>query len=213
MSDVMADQLSSAETAPTGRRQHILQAATACFARSGFHGTSMQEICQAAGMSPGAVYRYFRSKDDIIAAIADEERGRNLTRLTEARPEGDFIDYLVRLGLGFLAEMTEPGRAALMAEVFAEGLRNPAAAARFKMNAEDCTDVVRTLIAQAVAAGEIAPPADVDFAISALMATTEGLVMRMSFDPGLTVARMEPLLRLVAEGLFRPAAGVGRGTA
>src|SRR5260370_22436665 len=56
------------------RRGEILAAAQACFARSGFHQTSMQEICAEAGVSPGNLYRYFRSKEDIIAGIAERDR-------------------------------------------------------------------------------------------------------------------------------------------
>ena len=50
------------------RHQQILNAAGACFSRQGFHQTSMQDICREAELSPGAVYRYFSSKEDIIAA-------------------------------------------------------------------------------------------------------------------------------------------------
>jgi TetR/AcrR family transcriptional regulator, transcriptional repressor of aconitase len=52
------------------RRQQILEAATECFARKGFHGTSMQDIFDASGLSAGAVYRYFPSKESLIRAIA-----------------------------------------------------------------------------------------------------------------------------------------------
>ncbi|GAB3115519.1 TetR/AcrR family transcriptional regulator [Streptomyces calidiresistens] len=57
------------------RRRQILDGATACFARGGFHGTSMQHILTETGLSAGAVYRYFRSKDDMIAAILEEVVG------------------------------------------------------------------------------------------------------------------------------------------
>ena len=50
------------------RRQQILEAARACVARQGFHQTNIQDICKEAELSPGAVYRYFPSKDHIIAA-------------------------------------------------------------------------------------------------------------------------------------------------
>src|ERR1700704_962657 len=56
------------------RRSEILAAAQTCFARAGFHQTSMQEICAAAGMSPGNLYRYFPSKEAIIAGIAERDR-------------------------------------------------------------------------------------------------------------------------------------------
>src|SRR6187399_1898615 len=56
------------------RRDEILAAAQRCFVRSGFHQTSMQEICAEAGMSPGNLYRYFPSKESLIAGIAERDR-------------------------------------------------------------------------------------------------------------------------------------------
>ena len=54
------------------RRAHILAAARRCFVRDGFHGTSMQDLVDEAGVSSGAVYRYFPSKDAVIETIAAE---------------------------------------------------------------------------------------------------------------------------------------------
>ncbi|WP_040795137.1 TetR/AcrR family transcriptional regulator [Nocardia higoensis] len=52
------------------RRQQILDAAQLCFARKGFFDTSMQDVFAESGMSAGAVYRYFKSKNEIVAALA-----------------------------------------------------------------------------------------------------------------------------------------------
>src|SRR6187401_2532903 len=54
--------------------QRIMDAAKTCFVRSGFQGASMQQICAEAGMSPGALYRYFPSKEAIIEAICEADR-------------------------------------------------------------------------------------------------------------------------------------------
>src|ERR1700759_3170484 len=54
------------------RRAQILDSARRCFLRDGFHSTSMQDLFAEAGLSSGAVYRYFPSKDDVIIAIAAE---------------------------------------------------------------------------------------------------------------------------------------------
>ena len=56
------------------RRDEILAAAQRCFVRSGFHGASMQDICAEAGMSPGNLYRYFPSKEALVAGIAERDR-------------------------------------------------------------------------------------------------------------------------------------------
>src|SRR5438876_9881667 len=54
------------------RRQQILEAARACFLRKGFHATSIQDVIAEAGLSVGAVYRYFPSKTELIAAIVEQ---------------------------------------------------------------------------------------------------------------------------------------------
>lgn len=53
------------------RRQQIMQAAVTCFSRSGIHTASMAEVIAESGLSAGAVYLYFRSKDELIAAVAE----------------------------------------------------------------------------------------------------------------------------------------------
>ena len=64
------------------RRQQILAAARVCFLRNGFHQTSMQDVIREAGLSVGAVYRYFPSKTDLITALAESVVG-NVAGLLE----------------------------------------------------------------------------------------------------------------------------------
>ena len=56
------------------RRPQILDAAEACFTRSGFHRTTMQDVAGEAGMVPGNLYRYFASKDALILALIERDR-------------------------------------------------------------------------------------------------------------------------------------------
>ena len=60
------------DTTRAQRRQHILTSAWRCFSGDGFHATSMDDIIAATGMSSSAVYRYFRSKEEIIRASAEQ---------------------------------------------------------------------------------------------------------------------------------------------
>jgi len=62
------------------RREQIIMAAVSCFADKGFHKTTMQDVCKAARLSPGAVYNYYESKDEIIQAICrmGDEMNANL---------------------------------------------------------------------------------------------------------------------------------------
>src|SRR5678816_3757067 len=108
------------------RRSEILSAAQTCFARSGFHQTSMQEICAQAGMSPGNLYRYFRSKEDIIAGIAERERAETAQQFA-AVGRGNFFEGLAALAQHYLVERSME-EIALCAEIMAESRRNPAVA-------------------------------------------------------------------------------------
>ncbi|MFG2445041.1 TetR/AcrR family transcriptional regulator [Nocardia fluminea] len=65
------------------RRQQILDAAQLCFARKGFHETSMQDVFAESQMSAGAVYRYFTSKNEIIGALVQRTMGPLRERLAE----------------------------------------------------------------------------------------------------------------------------------
>jgi AcrR family transcriptional regulator len=56
------------------RREQLIEAALAVFARQGVDGTSIKDIAGAAGVAPGLLYHYFDSKDDLVAAVL-EERG------------------------------------------------------------------------------------------------------------------------------------------
>ena len=53
------------------RREQILEGAFRAFARSGFHRATMQDVIRESGMSAGAVYTYFRGKDEIVSAAGD----------------------------------------------------------------------------------------------------------------------------------------------
>ena len=80
-------------------RQRIIDAAIACFERDGFHGASMQEICAEAGMSPGALYRYFPSKVAIIAAIAEAERAQHTAFFDRLAQADDPVEALAGIGI------------------------------------------------------------------------------------------------------------------
>ncbi len=63
------------QAAPTARgevtRTKLLEVAHALFLENGFHGTSMRDIADAAGIAVGGIYNHFSSKDEIFAAVLD----------------------------------------------------------------------------------------------------------------------------------------------
>src|SRR3954454_4420931 len=105
------------------RRDEILSAAQRCFVRSGFHQTSMQEICKEAEMSAGNLYRYFPSKEAIIAGIAKRDReevAQSFEQVDLAQGLFVVIDHMARQY--FYGRSVEQVK--LCTEVMAEARRN-----------------------------------------------------------------------------------------
>lgn len=115
-----------ASTAPSqtlDRRNRILDAAERCFVRHGFHRSTMQDVAAECGMSPGNLYRYFPSKDEIVAGLAERDRDRFMQDMAGLKAASDPRAAFEALGRQHLVE--EPReKAILMTELWAEGARN-----------------------------------------------------------------------------------------
>jgi TetR/AcrR family transcriptional regulator, transcriptional repressor of aconitase len=132
------------------RRDQILSAARRCFLRDGFHATSMQDLFAEAGLSSGAVYRYFASKDDVIAAIA-EENMRDVVAMihdvASSQPDRPIGAVLADIFKVVQTNDARDGLAGLALLAWSETLRSPVLADRFaelfaQMRA-DLSEVVR----------------------------------------------------------------------
>jgi TetR/AcrR family transcriptional regulator, cholesterol catabolism regulator len=75
--------------AELGRRERLLQVAEAILAHGGEERLQMKQLAERAGVAVATVYRYFPSKDHLLAGIAVERHRRNLERLAEGRFDGD----------------------------------------------------------------------------------------------------------------------------
>jgi AcrR family transcriptional regulator len=117
-----------------GRRQQILEAALACFAEDGFHQTGMADIVKRSGLSHGAVYLYFQSKDDLIEALADDRHRREAVLNSVAQGSGDPIEGLHAL-----------------VGVYAQWLTDPAGEARRRVGIHGWAEALRDLDAEAIA--------------------------------------------------------------
>src|SRR4029453_407531 len=90
------------------RRDEIIAAALRCFAREGFHRTTMQQIVAESGLSPGALYRYFGAKEELMAAIAARHHAAELALLRDAAERDDVREALRELVRSFLARLSDP---------------------------------------------------------------------------------------------------------
>jgi TetR/AcrR family transcriptional repressor of uid operon len=178
------------------RRLEILDAAERCFARSGFHGASMQEICAEAAMSPGNLYRYFPSKEALIAGICERNRAEAAESFLAVDRAGSFFEGLAALAHHHLVE--RPEEANLCAEIMAECRRNPQIA---RMHTEIERDIKARLIdmlRRAAARGEISATLDLDAAATMLMVLADGMSWRRVSDPSFNMeAALPHMMRMV----------------
>ncbi|WP_412540983.1 TetR/AcrR family transcriptional regulator [Longispora sp. K20-0274] len=149
------------------RRGQILGAARACFARNGFHSTTMQDVVREAGLSVGAVYRYFPSKNELIRAIAEGAIGQVTARLDAVVVERPLppLSALYRSILDLVDLEAGPDGALRMAvQVWGEALRDPDLAAHVSQVYRQVRDRFVALAERAQAEGTIggqASPAQV----------------------------------------------------
>ena len=59
------------------RRDEILEAAEICFARQGFHQTTIRDVIRESGLSAGCIYGHFATKEDLIQAISERRHARD----------------------------------------------------------------------------------------------------------------------------------------
>src|SRR5438552_10920354 len=64
-------------------RERLLRAAKGVFARSGFHGASVEEIASAAGYSTGALYSNFDGKEDLFLVLMEREIDEHAREIAE----------------------------------------------------------------------------------------------------------------------------------
>lgn len=85
---------------PERRRLQILDAARECFAARGLSVTTVEDICGEARISPGALYRYFGSKAEIVAALAIEAHAEMDAVLAASGDVLTCVNELARVTLG-----------------------------------------------------------------------------------------------------------------
>jgi TetR/AcrR family transcriptional regulator, transcriptional repressor of aconitase len=161
------------------RRDAILGAAAQLFARKGISGATMAEIANEAGLSAGAVYRYYSSKEELLRAVFDEAAVRN-RELFEGSAEmaATPMQALEMVGRKVWVEMDDPDdlicdiQMALSAARDPEDLGVDISQMRIQLRS-----LLKDMVVQAQAAGEIDPNVNPDHLAVILQACTAGIQM------------------------------------
>lgn len=163
---------------PERRRAQILEAARACFRERGFRQTTVEDICAEARISPGALYRYFGSKADIIAAIALDARAEAEAILDRLSGANALIDGLAELARAFFTAFDGDGDAALLADIWAEAARDVQLARALRERDHIASGRMAAAIERAVRSGAIYPALMPEEAAQSLLAALEGMALK-----------------------------------
>jgi TetR/AcrR family transcriptional repressor of uid operon len=173
------------------RREHILDAAEVCFALTGFHRTTMQDICKEALISPGALYVYFNSKEDLIAGLAERDRADFAERFAEVSAAPDFMQSLSDLGKHYFDE-EPPHKRAMCLEIGLESIRNPRVGEIYRSVDRFVEESFEKLFARLAAEGRIAPDLDIPTATKVFSMIGDGMFMRRALDPNFDTKTLVP---------------------
>lgn len=189
---------------PARRRAQVLDAARTCFRERGFRQTTIEEICAEARVSPGALYRYFDSKTDIITAIALDARAEAEALLDQLSGADALIDALGELARAFFTAFDGDGDAALLADIWAEASRDPLLARALAAKEAVALTRVAAAIERAQRAGQIYPALSPAEAAETLLAALEGMALRRALHRDSASAEAARRFRALALHLLKP---------
>lgn len=135
--------------------ERIVQAAVKLFASKGFHGTSMRALAEKAGVSIGAIYHHFASKDDVFLAILRAEYERRRIALEELKASGvpprEMVRRLTQLHFRLLEEERDSVR------LLSQMLPRERPRLKWQLDAleEEFAGHVAGLLEEGMAAGEV----------------------------------------------------------
>ncbi len=194
------------------RRQSILDAAVACFERRGLHGTTTDDIAAEAGMSNGALYRYFDGKAAIIEAIAAERHAQERALLDAALRDADPRRAVHDFVMAYFAWLTDPDelrRRRINVHVWAEALADERLAAIVAAGVAPAREAEHAIDA-AVASGALPPHVDAAALVQVILALLQGFVLQAAWDPAVDVDRYAATCTAVLDAYLAPVSAIPR---
>jgi AcrR family transcriptional regulator len=188
------------------QRARILDAARVCFAERGFHGASIANIAQAAGISQGLIYRYFTNKAAIVHAIVDEQRARRGETLAGITSCEALVDVVIaklqnwRARSGGSEGDFDP---TLFLEITAEATRDADVASALAEHERsiwiDLTELLRRSVE---ARGLSLSPAALQQRTLVLRCLLDGMVLNWVRDPEIDAEQLRSSLHAACAGLL-----------
>lgn len=169
------------------RRRGILAAAQRCISRNGIQGTTMRDICRAANLSPGAIYRYFDGKEQILGALSEQRQAQIqgfFGRLGPAPGPRELADAVTQLAADLDSDAASDGLR-LDLNLWSRALNSPEVAKSLGPGLE------RAIQAVDDALGTERPQGSGRLIVALL----QGLALHKALDPELDLSELGPAIR------------------
>ena len=204
------------EQSRANTRERLLASARLAFARSGFHGASVDEIASEAGLSTGALYSNFDGKEDLFLVLMEREIDEHARELAEAVRERPSVSEKATGGARQWMTMIdrEPDLLLLFMEFWAYGVRDPEVRPKVAARFAQMREVLTALIADAARELDLELALPAEHLAVAIDAIADGIARQRLADPDAVPDElMGTVLSLLLSAATRPAGGTGTRSA
>lgn len=189
------------------RKEQILAAATAIFSEAGLYQARMEDIAAVAGVSKGTIYLYFKDKDSLIQALAEQLFAQELADLQLAHDTaGTAVKRLTSFYETLIAGEAEVlPLMPILYEFYALGLRREDVRAVLSNFLNQSATLLAAIIQEGVADGELLATTDASKAARALDALMNGIILQWVYAPERMDlnTQLRYSLQLIFQGLLK----------
>jgi len=180
-------------------RARLLAAAGTVFDAGGYQSTSLDDVAETAGLTKGAIYSNFGSKDDLFAALMSTRIRERLDRVTEEVGDQDSADALARGAGKALTDATlgDPEWHVAFLEFWTRAMHNEAVREAFAAGRATSRRIISQYLAEQATRGNIVLPLEPDRLATAILALSNGLAIEHLLDADPDRELLPDLLRMI----------------
>jgi TetR/AcrR family transcriptional repressor of uid operon len=166
------------------RRRQLLDAAWRCIARQGYRDLTVDDICADAGLSKGAFYSHFTSKEALLLALIADDAAL-IARVADAPATLQLppVQRIRKITEMMLRQGADPARVQLRSDVWGSMQTYPAVRAAVTEAVAERQRVLRSWIDEAVVTGELSIDFPPNALAALLLAISDGLILHYALDP------------------------------
>ena len=162
-------------------RARIVDSALRVFAEKGYHGATIGDVVRDSGLSVGAIYTYFRGKDELFLATCEFSAGEGLGELGNRLVRGRTVAEKLAIAVGFFLDAMagvpgEPDMAGMLVMQWARAEGEPTIRASLSRRRDQIAAAGEMLMREGIATGELPPWTDAAALASAYVTFLDGLL-------------------------------------